>query len=401
MAQLTILISFFLLFLSGQNMALEKSQEETKKKNYYSLILRPFFPKELQKAYTHSMLQNNRLRVNKSIKNPLVDVWRYQYKPKDGDLISSKEPIATKKKFWKHPDEARIISLTLFGNNEIYLKGMLNFLKSIDYINEVNGFSDTNWGFKSFTVRVYVAKRNPLRVEELGDLKNATDDKFIAEALESGCEIAYVDNGLEAVGKDATFWRFMVAGEKMPKDQKIRYLVRDADWWVSAAELFSVLEWIDSGLPFHRMQLFSICVGPLTASIFGGSHSGEGSMSDIKDRIFYYPYRNEYGDDEMFTRDYIWKIVKGLGVLTHIGRRSWEHKIANPYKNSCEEPTQFYCDKINSKSICIDKTLPGKLVFPERLIGLRKPLEQVQKKYPKYFLLNGSSSRIERSLEVF
>ena len=182
------------------------------------------FKQRAAEAYDHTILKfEGRAHSDCDPECPQIDVWQYNYLPPEGKLITSKSPIATQKKYWKVPFEARIIAVTLFGNNERYLNGLLDFIESMTYLRKLNE-QDLDWGFETFTMRVYVAKRKP-SLEHLGPMKNATNDAFIEKLLSLGCEIVYVDNHKAKVGRDATFWRFLTAGEEMPEGQRLRVLL--------------------------------------------------------------------------------------------------------------------------------------------------------------------------------
>ncbi len=337
-------------------------------------------------AFNHTILKFDRAHSDLFPNSPKVNVWQYQYRDKSGEMLTSSQPISTLKQHWKIPTEARIIALTLFGNNERYLDGLLNFIESIKFLKEVNEVVDPQWGFETFTLRVYVAKRHPDKAK-LGELKNATSDIFIKKLLDLGCEIAYTDNEMEKVGRDATFWRFLVAGEHMPEGQTLRYLMRDVDWKITAAEAFTVGEWINSGLQYHRMHLFPVCVGPLTASIWGGVHTGRSPHVNMLEKIEYFPYRLEYGDDELFLRDLVWPLMKASGsILTHMYKRGATHFLANPYAHSCEEPTKFYCDMFNPENKCIDIRMPQQFPFPTFELAGNKSLKDIANKNINYFI---------------
>ena len=257
------------------------------------------FSGALSHAFDHSALKMHRNASDCQPECPQIHAWRYLYKPGD-KILTDQKPIATRKEFWKNSEEARIISVSLFGTQEIYLKGLIQFLDSMSFVSEVNGASEKHWGYESFTVRVYSPKRAPENVLSLGLLSGEIPESYVENLLNRGVEIVYVDNLREKVGRDASFWRFLVASESMPEGQKIRYLIRDADWLLTAGEIFSLGEWIASRKQFHRMHLQPFCIGPMTAGMWGGSHTGQGLFSDLHAMMAYYPYRSVYGDDELF-----------------------------------------------------------------------------------------------------
>lgn len=354
-------------------------------------MLLPFTSSRTKQVYNHSLIKSHRFQSDCAPFCPEVDVWQYQYKV-DGKIITSKNPISTLEKFWKVPDEARIIALTHFDSKEFYYNALLQYLESFKRIKQANNISDKLWGYETFTVRVYVSKRNPQFLEKFGEIKNRTHDSMINELLDLGCEIAYTDNRLENAKKDGTFWRFATAAEQMPKGKRLRYIMRDSDNVLTAVEMYAVADWIKSGKKYHRMHVMPICMGPLTAMLWGGTHTGESELSDFHDLVKNYPYRFEYGDDELFSRDLLWPRLKASGnVLTHYAKRnSALVSIASPYWKSCEEPTQEFCLELNKKSECEDRMLPpGKNMDGAiEAMGLRMKLDDLYKNYPHFFDLD-------------
>ena len=116
----------------------------------------------------------------------------------------------------------------------------------------------------------------------------------------------------------------------------------------------------------------------------GGTHVGKGDFSDFHDLIKNYPYRFDYGDDELFTRDLIWPRIKAIGsVLTHhFPRGGFVNTLGNPYKNSCEEPTEDFCLKLNPYSDCEDRVLPETANFGGNYtsLGFENKLGRAQEK---------------------
>lgn len=350
-----------------------------------------FFP-EYRDALEHSIIKGFRGKFDCQPECPKVDIWQYQFKGKDGTIITDTKPIATREENWKVPFEARIIALTLFGNQQRYLHGLRDYIDTAKNIKEINGITEFPWGYETFTFRVYVARRNP--VSAMPELERATSQEFIDELLAQGFEVAYVDNGLKTVGLDSTFWRLMIAAEQMPPGKRIRYIVRDVDWLLSAPEAFSLGEWINSGKKYHRMHILPICVGPLTAGTFGGWHEGIATeFAGLKVAIENYPYRLFYGDDEAFTRDMMWPRMKFSGdVLTHHFDRDIENAFANPYEGSCEEPTSLFCEQMNPSSNCQDSILPSSMTFDAAASRLGNTVDLLKR--------NSSMSRLPLQTEA-
>ena len=363
-------------------------------------VVWPFTPDRYKEAYDHTLVKFYRSRSDCMPECPRIDIWRYEYKPNNGPVLHDTKPIASRKEFWKAQNEARIMAVTLYGDQSIYYEGLSEYIDSFKYIKEMNGISDPLWGYETFTVRVYVAKRNPKLKATLGDLKGETPDAFIKILLDKGCEVVYVDNHMPSVGKDATFWRFMVLGEEMPDHQAIRYISRDADWRLTAGEAYSVGEWIALGQQYHRLNM-PMCYSPLNASVWGGMHTGKGTFQDIKTRIEYFPYRLYYGDDEMFLRDEILPFMKASdSFLTHYYPVDVLAFLGNPYLHSCEQPTQPFCELVKKDAKCVDVQMPSDVLFPYVQLGLRHTLADL-KEHPKYFDMHLNTPRGQRVKKAF
>ncbi|MBL4818684.1 MAG: hypothetical protein JKY15_05570 [Deltaproteobacteria bacterium] len=363
--------------------------------NHLVSVIKPVMPERFRGAYNHTLYYDDRAGGDCQPNCPQIDIWQYEYLGK----VSSK-PISTQKAFWKSPKEARIIAYSLFGKNPIYYQGLLGFLKSFQTLKRLNNIQDKIWGFDTFVPRVYIPKRNPNGPMKDTPLEGELEPYQIQTLLEAGCELVYVDNGLKKASKDATFWRFMVAAEPMPEGQKIRYIVHDADWIMTGAEAFAVGEWMALGHQYHRSHLQPICLGPLTASWWAGSHTGKGSFADLKEAISFFPYRMKYGDDELFLRDIMWPRMKQSGsILTHVTKRTWVSNVVSPYQGSCEEPTKSYCNSMNLDNQCEDLELPENMEYPYKELSFRKGLAKLEKK-PKFFDMKLQTERGRRVYEA-
>jgi hypothetical protein len=151
---------------------------DDKRINWLNKAIRPLMPERLASIYDHSMLKP--LRSNKDCTKkfcPQIDIWQYKFIA-NNSILTSKSPIASKKEYWKHPKEARIIAVTLFGEKQLYYDLLLEYIESMKLASQINGFENQNWGFESFTVRIYVAKRNPKKAH-IGPLKGEVPDNYI------------------------------------------------------------------------------------------------------------------------------------------------------------------------------------------------------------------------------
>ncbi len=383
-SQLALLVLLF-AFMAGSSCAgISRSPLEKEKTNPFLSLWVGLF-KDANRAYDHSIIRTFRGKSDCQPDCPKVDVWQYQYKdPVNEEILESTLPISTKKKYWKVSFEARIISVSLFGSNPKYLEGLKDYIKSNQMLKKVNDIPQEQlWGYDTFTFRVYVPKRNPENTKRK-PISSELPENFIKTLLDLGCEIAFVDNGLDVAGLDATFWRFMVAAEEMMPGEKIRYLIRDADWLSVGAEAFAVGEWINSGLRYHRAQLMPACIGPMSpmGNTNGGWHFGpepswtaedytkKHPLWDLKDYMDKYPYHLYYGDDEMFARDIMWPKILNVGsMLTHYYEPSFYSFISEPYENSCARPTQNYCNAIRKNGICEDRAMPSEIPHSFIVLG--------------------------------
>ncbi len=395
--QLSLLCLMGFLFLSCATPYGDGQLKHKGRPNYLLGIAKPLAPQRVIDVYDHAIVKNYRVKSDCQPFCPKVDAWQYQFKGPDGKLIVSTKPISSKKKYWKNKDEARIIAISLYGQKSIYLDGLMHFFESLRFIKEVNHIPDPVWGYETFTFRIYAPKRNPKRLAALGEIEAELPESYVQQLLNLGCEVVYVDNSQKTVGLDATFWRFLVTAEEMPEGEQIRYLVRDADWKLVAGEAFAVGEWIDGKLNFHRMNLSGACIAPVTASLWGGVHVGKNSLfTNVHTFLESYPYRLEYGDDELFLRDIIWPRMKYSGsVLTHYDLSGWKTWFGNPFVGSCEQPTQKYCDAIRAGGHCKDLMLPEDVIFPAVALGMRATFEEL-KAYPDYFNMHLETERGKR-----
>ncbi|MDA0712630.1 MAG: hypothetical protein O2897_01410 [bacterium] len=401
-----ILCLFTLLLISCATPYGDGSLKRKGRPNYFLKLVNPITPSRISQAYDNSVVNSHRVKSDCQPFCPVIDAWQYQYKGKNGKIIIDKKPISTRKEFWKNKNEARIISITLYGSNPIYIDGLITYLDSFKYLNDANKIEEPLWGYENFTVRLYTPKRNPKDPLKLGALKGEIPEKYVNDMLDRGLEVVYVDNQRNTVGVDAFFWRFLVMADKMPPGQKLRYLIRDADQKLTGGEAYAVGEWIDSGFKYSRLNLNNACMTPVTGSLFEGVIVGgeENVFKNILQQMEEFPYRLDYGDDELFIRDRIWPYMKYSGsVLTHYNFSGWKSWVGNPYVGSCEQPTQKYCDTIKLGGECKDVTLPEDVIYPIIPLGLRYSWEYF-KEHPEFFEMHLNTERgqrVKKALSIY
>ena len=114
---LLILALFIGTFLSACDFFQERTPYERASNNNWRLFW-VWLSKDARKAYSHSILYTNRIRSDCQPNCPKVDIWQYAYKhPQTGEVIRSGNPISNLKEFWKVPFEARVVAVTLYGDN--------------------------------------------------------------------------------------------------------------------------------------------------------------------------------------------------------------------------------------------------------------------------------------------
>jgi hypothetical protein len=116
----------------------------------------------------------------------------------------------------------KIISFSLWGNNDGYCDGAVANAKLSPVI------------YPGWTCRFYV---DPL-----------VPRKIVCALLDLGCEVVFKEESIDNLG---LYWRF----EPMYDDAQIeKFIVRDTDSRLNMREAQAVLEWEESGLPFHIIR---------------------------------------------------------------------------------------------------------------------------------------------------
>ena len=176
-----------------------------------------------------------------------------------------------------------IISFSLFGGNDKYIKGAITNVRAARFI------------YPSWTCRFYTDDTVPEKIRQ----------QLAAE----GGQVMTVQ-GLPSQ-KYGTFWRFLVADDASVE----RYLVRDCDSVVNVRERVAVDEWIESQRHFHVMRDFYSHTELVLAGMWGGvaralPHMGRAFSAYVEQTIFHRTL------DQEFLRDRIWPTIR-QSVLVH------------------------------------------------------------------------------------
>lgn len=204
-----------------------------------------------------------------------------------------------------HSQSRKFVCYSLWGSRAIYHKGA--FANAV-LIPKIYG--------KDWTVRVYVARDVP--------------QKVIDRLLKLKAEVFVMNTNSSEAGSLGAFWRFLSFSES-----GVTILTRDLDSRPTHREFLAVKDWLDSGLPFHRiydsnMDNFNAidpslfrgkpCIVPFFAGLFGVRNPFEGKplIRNILKLVDKYKYKSAYGGEEKFLADVILPVAQINGVFTSI-----------------------------------------------------------------------------------
>src|SRR5690349_2973984 len=140
-----LILSIAMILISCQS-----TKPPTKKRNSLTALWLPFAPARVQQVYNHSLLKSHRYNSDCGYACPDVDIWQYQYlDPTTHETITSQKSVAILEKYWKHPDEARIIAISMFDGKEFYYNALLQYLESFKNIKRLNNITDKIWGYET------------------------------------------------------------------------------------------------------------------------------------------------------------------------------------------------------------------------------------------------------------
>lgn len=198
-----------------------------------------------------------------------------QSAPKSGVQVAP-----TLRKFNIETPQRNVISFSLWGNREKYLRGAIENAIAIKAI------------YPGWTARFYIDQSVPKPVQK----------KLMAE----GAELRGV-GGLPA-DEYGLFWRFLVEDDEAVS----LYLSRDADSVVNIKERAAVADWLASGKPFHVMRDYRTHSELVLAGMWGAHRGNIGKMSiRIKEfRNARAKHLNSRTEDQLFLRDQVWPLMR-------------------------------------------------------------------------------------------
>jgi tetratricopeptide (TPR) repeat protein len=176
------------------------------------------------------------------------------------------------------PSGKNVISFSLWGKAPFYAYGaMINLVTS-------------RTAYPDWTCRFYVAAEVPQPCV-----------KFLHD---NGAEVRNIADEYPGVG---LFQRFLVMNDRGVG----RFLVRDCDSRLSAAEADVVRQWIDSGLPFHVMRDHVLHNELMIGGLWGGRTDCGIDIVALMRRYFTSGPTAKYGLDQRMLGQMLWPVIRG------------------------------------------------------------------------------------------
>jgi tetratricopeptide (TPR) repeat protein len=176
------------------------------------------------------------------------------------------------------PIDRNVISFALWGSKQIYCYGaMINLVLS-------------RTTYPSWTCRYYVDASVPR--------------KCVTYLHDNGAEVFNIEDEYPGAGQ---FQRFLVMNDRSVG----RFLVRDCDARLSAAEATLVQEWIDSGCPFHVMRDHILHNALMMAGLWGGRTDCGIDITVLIKRFFPQGPTTIYGEDQNMLGSTLWPLIRG------------------------------------------------------------------------------------------
>lgn len=180
------------------------------------------------------------------------------------------------------PSGANVISYSLWGTAPFYAYGaMINLLLSRTV-------------YPGWSCRFYVAADVPRGC--------------VAFLRDNGGDVRNIEDEYPGVG---LFQRFLVMNDRSVG----RFLVRDCDARLSAAEAGHVHEWIDSGYPFHVMRDHVLHNELMIGCLWGGRTDCGIDIVDLMRRYFTAGPTAKYGHDQRMLGQMLWPLIRNRCLL--------------------------------------------------------------------------------------
>lgn len=192
----------------------------------------------------------------------------------------------------------KVISYSLFGNEPMYLQGVMNNVKL--------------WKkyYPDWEMWVYT--------------DGSSDDSVLVDLEELGVNVIYVDEPND--GRSGTFWRFRAA------EHADITLFRDLDSKINEREVRMVNDWLENtDKRFHVIRDVSWHTTPIQAGMWGV----RGKIPMFSKIIDKWENKHEYGQDEKFLEAHVWSLGEGF-ICQH---DNWDHYF--PSRHMPFEPHDF------------------------------------------------------------
>jgi len=190
----------------------------------------------------------------------------------------------------------KVISYTLYGNNEKYTSGAIINCEMVKQY------------YPGWQARYYVGK--------------TVNDEIVQALIKLGAEIIKVDIKEDA---SASLWRFLIFCD-FSVDAAI---LRDTDSTITKREVAAVQEWLDSGKSYHIMRDHPHHSSLMLAGLWGAKSEKLRNIKELIDE--YLPEKYNWGIDQEFLSDIIYPKTKG-DVIVHDSFFFFEKHKRVPYK---------------------------------------------------------------------
>jgi tetratricopeptide (TPR) repeat protein len=175
------------------------------------------------------------------------------------------------------PNGGNVISFSLWGAQPFYSYGAMINLKLSRSI------------YPDWSCRFYVGADVPRTVT--------------AFLVDNGADVRKIEDEYPGVG---LFQRFLVMNDRSVG----RFLVRDCDARVSAAEADLVQQWIESGYPFHAVRDHVLHSELMIGCLWGGRTDCGIDIAPLMRRYFGAAPTARYGHDQFMLGRLLWPIIR-------------------------------------------------------------------------------------------